>query len=115
MFAIGVCLFILVQGIHPFKQANVKSDIFYKSITSQNQVEFWKIFDKRRQENYDLPPVSDEFKSLVTSLFEYDPEKRLTISQALKAPWFSLETAENEEIPDIIEERRNSSKEEFEA
>ena len=53
-----------------------------------------------------MPTVSDEFKSLVTSLLEYEPEKRPTISQALKAPWFSLETLENEEMPDIIEERR---------
>ena len=50
--------------------------------------------------------MSDEFKSLVTSLFDYEPEKRPTISQALKAPWFALESVENEEIPEIIEDIR---------
>ena len=67
---------------------------------------FWKFFDKKRNDGHELPPVSDEFKSLVVRLLEYEPDKRLSIAQALKDPWFGLETAASEEVKESIIKRR---------
>jgi len=70
IFSIGVILFVLVQGIFPFREGN-KDDYFYKLLINQNYNLYWiEIFSE---------DLSDEFKDLMTKMLHYDPTKRPTI------------------------------------
>ena len=66
----GVILFIIVQGIFPFKEAR-KEEYFYNLLmTGQGDAYFAKVGGQ---------DLSAEFKDLVLSLLSYDPEKRPTL------------------------------------
>lgn len=70
LFSVGVILFIIVQGIFPFKEAR-KEEYFYNLLlTGQIDTYFTKV------NGHDLSP---EFKSLILSLFAYEGDKRPTL------------------------------------
>jgi serine/threonine protein kinase len=70
MFSMGVILFIIVQGIFPFKEARTE-EYFYNLIVS-GQTEHY--FKKVNGDN-----LSAEFKDLILAFFSHDAEKRPTI------------------------------------
>lgn len=80
MFSFGVILFIIVQGIFPFKEAR-KEEYFYNLICSK-QTDLY--FQKTNAANLSL-----EFKDLILALFNYDAAKRPSISQIRAHPWFN--------------------------
>jgi len=80
VFSIGVILFILVQGIFPFKEARTE-EFFYGLILKGDFDTYWK---KTHGEN-----LSPEFKDLILSMFSYDPAKRPTIKEIRSHPWLS--------------------------
>lgn len=82
----GVVLFVCVLALNPFKEANPKTDPFYKAIFNNKSGAFWRAFDKVRDKK--LPALSDEFKSLTISLLQYEPNQRPTIAEILNHPWF---------------------------
>jgi len=70
MFSIGVILFIIVQGIFPFKEAR-KEEYFYNLILQgQNDTYFQKV-------NGD--DLSDDFKDLILRFFAFDGNNRITL------------------------------------
>jgi serine/threonine protein kinase len=70
MFSTGVILFIIVQGIFPFKEAK-KDEYFYNLILQGKLEQYWdKVGGKS---------LSDEFKDLILKMFSYDPSKRPTV------------------------------------
>lgn len=78
MFSIGVILFIIVQGIFPFKEAR-KEEYFYNLLlTGQIDTYFQKVNGST---------LSDDFKDLILRMFSYDPENRPTIEQLKAHPW----------------------------
>lgn len=70
IFSTGVILFIIVQGIFPFKEAK-KDEYFYNLILSGNLEKYWQ---KVGGES-----LSPEFKDLILKIFSYDGKKRPTI------------------------------------
>ena len=64
IFSSGVILFIIVQGIFPFKQAK-KDDYFYSMIVEERFEQYWS------KVNGHL--FSEEFKDLILKMFSYDP------------------------------------------
>jgi len=80
LFSFGVILFIIVQGIFPFKEARAEEYFYNLLLTGQTDLYFSKVGGQ------DLSP---EFKDLVISLFSYDPEKRPTIEQIRSHPWLN--------------------------
>ena len=56
IFSLGVCLFIMVQGHCPFKEAT-KDDFFYKLIVEGNLSTYWQKTASKA--------LSDEFKDLI--------------------------------------------------
>ena len=70
MFSTAVILFIIVQGIFPFKEAK-KDEYFYNLILSGNLDTYWK-----KTGAQDLSP---EFKDLIIKMFSYNGNERLTI------------------------------------
>lgn len=78
MFSVGVILFIIVQGIFPFKEAR-KEEYFYNLLlTGQYELYFNKVNGEG---------LSSEFKDLILALFSYDGDKRPTIEQLKNHPW----------------------------
>lgn len=83
MFSIGVILFIIVQGIFPFKEAR-KEEYFY-SLLLEGKIDTY--FQKTNGTG-----LSEEFKNLILGLFSYDPETRLTLEQVKEHPWMQSES-----------------------
>merc|ERR1711937_219592 len=63
MFSTAVILFIIVQGIFPFKEAK-KDEYFYSLILQEKLETYWK---KVGGQN-----LSNEFKDLILRMFSYD-------------------------------------------
>lgn len=83
MFSIGVILFIIVQGIFPFKEAR-KEEYFY-NLLIEGKIDTY--FQKVNGTG-----LSEDFKNLILGLFSYDPETRLTLEQVKAHPWMQSET-----------------------
>lgn len=78
IFSTGVILFIIVQGIFPFKEAK-KDEYFYNLILQGKLETYWKKVGGQS--------LSEEFKDLILSIFSYDPKKRPTLDQIKNHPW----------------------------
>jgi len=87
MFSIGVILFIIVQGIFPFKEAR-KEEYFY-SLLLNGQTDTY--FSKTNGTN-----LSEDFKDLILKLFSYNGAERPTIEQIRAHPWMQSETFDME-------------------
>jgi len=80
LFSVGVILFIIVQGIFPFKEAR-KEEYFYNLLlTGQVEQYFAKVNGNG---------LSPEFKDLILRLFAYDASQRPTIEQLKAHPWLN--------------------------
>ena len=78
IFSCGVILFIIVQGIFPFKEAK-KDEYFYNLILTGKLEHYWK---KVGGQN-----LSEEFKDLILRIFSYDGKKRPTVEEIKNHPW----------------------------
>lgn len=75
MWSFGVILYILLGGYPPFHDDN--QQMLFKKIVAgafEFHADYWG-------------SVSDEAKDLIRGLLTVNPEKRLTVEQALAHPW----------------------------
>ena len=80
MFSLGVILFIIVQGIFPFKEAR-KEEYFYSLLLNgRNEQYFAKVNGNA---------LSDSFKDLILKLFSFEGDNRPTIEQFRAHPWMN--------------------------
>jgi len=70
IFSIGVVLFIIVVGIFPFQEAR-KDEYFYNLLHSGKYDKYWTKVGGQH--------LSDEFKDLITSIFNFEGKKRPTL------------------------------------
>ena len=80
LFSFGVILFIIVQGIFPFKEARTNEYFYNLLSTGQHDLYFNKT---------NATDLSVEFKDLIIALFSHDASKRPTISQIRQHPWLN--------------------------
>jgi serine/threonine protein kinase len=78
MFSIGVILFIIVQGIFPFKEAR-KEEYFYNLILQGKTDTYF--------EKVNGSGLSEDFKDLILRLFSYDGDNRLNTEELRAHPW----------------------------
>ena len=73
IFALGVILYTIVDGIFPFHSSS-KSDKFYSLLTSSDA-------EKRKDYWYQVgaKSLSNNFKDLFSKMVEYNPETRLSL------------------------------------
>ena len=76
LFAAGIILFITVAGTPPFTAAK-KDETYYRYIYNKRWDVFWKFHCKGKPNGENF--FSNEFKSLIEGLFEYDADKRMTM------------------------------------
>lgn len=89
LFSVGVILFIIVQGIFPFKEAR-KEEYFYNLLlTGQIDTYFNKVNGNQ---------LSQDFKDLILSLFSYNPEDRPTLEQLKNHPWLTNYSFDHESM-----------------
>merc|ERR1711981_517778 len=83
MFSIGVILFIIVQGIFPFKEAR-KEEYFYNLIMQgQNDTYFQKV---------NGTDLSDDFKDLILRFFAFDGDSRPQVDAIRNHLWMQSST-----------------------
>jgi len=79
----------------PFCKAE-PSDPFYRYLCANRDDMFWKTHAKNKPEG--MAFFSEEFKSLVTAMLQYDPTHRLTLAEVKTHPWVTGPVATLEEI-----------------
>ena len=101
IFALGVIFFILYSGHPPFQTAK-NSDLRYKLLSLGYVSKFWQSHLLDKKPGY----FSDEFKDLIISMLQLDPESRPSAEEIFDHPWFTNEDiATPEEVHIELEKR----------
>lgn len=103
IFGAGLILFMMVAQSKAFLKA-AASDNYYKNLYGNRPDKFWKEHSKGKS-------YSSDFKSLINSLFAYNPIHRPSISEIKEHPWFTKSVPTKDEIKEEFARR----KEELEA
>lgn len=78
LFSVGVIVFIIVQGIFPFKEA--KKDEYFFNLLNTGQIDlYWQKVNGGK--------LSAEFKDVMQKLFSYEGKNRYTIEELKSHPW----------------------------
>ena len=102
MFSVGVILFIIIQGIFPFKEAK-KDEYFYNLIINNKLDTYWSKVGGNN--------LSPEFKDLILKMFSYDGSKRPTIDELKSHPWMQMGFDYKNIRGDLIEKLSSSRSE----
>lgn len=103
MFSVGVILFIIIQGIFPFKEAK-KDEYFYNLIINNKLDTYWSKVGGQS--------LSPEFKDLILRMFSYDPSKRPTVDEIKSHPWMTGKGIDIKGIRGDLIERLSASRSE---
>lgn len=80
LFSFGVILFIIVQGIFPFKEARTEEFFYNLIVSGQHELYFTKVNGSN---------LSAEFKDFILGLFSYNPAQRPNLDQIRSHPWLN--------------------------
>ena len=100
MFGIAVILFVMRSAAIPFNKA-VEQDAHYSQIFNCRSDKFWQQHEASKGAGY----YSEEFKSLITRMMQYNVGSRLSISEIMGHPWMQGPTATYEEIQENFAQR----------
>jgi len=93
LFSIGVIIFIIVQGIFPFKEAR-KEEYFYNLLlTGQIETYFEKV---------NGTGLSNDFKDMILKLFSYNGKDRYNIEQLKAHPWLNKPGFNKDQVRDML-------------
>jgi serine/threonine protein kinase len=99
-FACGIILFILLGGYPPFVYAT-QEDELYKYIYNGNYRGFWK-----KHASYDKAVFSEEVKTLLNGIFNYNESERFTLQQIKESEWYNGEVLSKEALQEELEYRK---------
>lgn len=104
MFSTGVILFIIVQGIFPFKEAK-KDEYFYNLLLQGDTATYWK---KTGGQN-----LSDDFKDLILKMFSYNGKDRPTVEEIRNHKWmksgYDMKQIRHDILSELAEKRTQST------
>ena len=101
LFAVAVILFVMRARGVPFKCA-MKDDKLFKLLATRRSDLFWIHHQSHREEGY----FSDDFKDLLTAMFEVNATSRLCIADVIGHPWMTGEIATKEQVHAEFQRRR---------
>lgn len=84
LFACAIILFIMTTQHPPFSRAE-PNDPFYRLLCANRADLFWKAHSKNKPEGF----FSEEFKHLITSMLQFNPEHRPTMAEVKAHPWYT--------------------------
>ena len=93
LFALGVILFIMYAGHPPFNMAK-EDDTHYRCIAQQRADLFWKAHSNNKPAGF----FSEEFKDMITCMFQLQPHMRLCMSDIIGHPWMQQDYPTPEEV-----------------
>jgi serine/threonine protein kinase len=99
VFALGVCLFIMLTRTCPFKSAT-SSDTHYSLFLKDNAC-YWRMYSQLTNLT-----ISPDFSNLVNSLLSLDPVHRLSLSEIITHPW--MQGAVASDVPQQMSLRKAS-------
>jgi len=91
IFSAGVVLFILLTGYPPFEQAT-KKDRWFSPLANGEYNKFWKLHRGCNIHN------DEKAKDIIQNMLEFDPKKRITISDIKKHDYFNSKYLEGKEL-----------------
>ena len=104
IWALGVTLFIMTFNRLPIKETNEGDTLELLDLISKGEIVFPEA---------ETRTISEELKKLMLTLFEKDPEIRITSQQIKKFPWFNKDlteiTEEEQKIIEVTEEDLHNS------
>jgi len=101
IFTAGIILFIMVAQHPPFTFAR-PNDAYFKCISSNRQDLFWKLVGKGHPDGF----FSDDFKDLITSMLQLEPNHRPSMSELFQHPWVNGQIPNETEIAAEIKQRK---------
>ena len=57
--------------------------MYYQLLCTYNSADFWRIHEANKPPDY----YSEDFKDLITSMLQFNPNQRLTIADIIGHPW----------------------------
>ena len=95
VFAAGVILFIFYSGHPPFHEGRLEDP--YYNVFMKNRQKFWDFHAKQNQKRV----YSESYKTLVSGMLEFDPEKRYNIQQVKDSEWLNEPCDEVKALEDM--------------
>lgn len=111
IFSMGMLVFIFVAGIPPFSRA-MPGDQLYNFFVKDDAETFWKHHCSWKPAGY----YSEEFKELISFMFQYEPANRWKMSELAVCNWVTTgKIATDEEVHAEMQQRADNIKAEKEA
>jgi len=100
IWACGVILFIMLAGFPPFQKPS-SSDWWFNKLSSNKHALFWQAHSRSAY-------FSDQTKDFINKILNPDPEKRITIADMKKHPWWKGATITNASLVAELNRRKTT-------
>jgi serine/threonine protein kinase len=94
----------MVAGHPPFNRADPQGDQFYNKIYLNRADIFWKSHSSNKKGG--MSYFSEEFKSLITFMLQFNPTHRLSIEEVKAHPWYNGQVPSHEQIGNEFMKRK---------
>jgi len=100
IWACGVILFIMLAGFPPFQKPHM-SDWWFNKLSSNKHALFWQAHSRSAY-------FSDQTKDFINKILNPDTEKRISIADMKKHPWWKGATITNVALVAELNRRKNT-------
>jgi len=100
IWACGVILFIMLAGFPPFQKPD-SSDWWFNKLMNGKHALFWQAHSRSAY-------FSDQTKDFINKILNPDPEKRISIADMKKHPWWKGATITNVALVTELNRRKNT-------
>jgi serine/threonine protein kinase len=100
IWACGVILFIMLAGFPPFQKPDL-SDWWFNKLVNGKHALFWQAHSRSAY-------FSDQTKDFLNKILNPDPDKRISIADMKKHPWWKGTTITNVALVSELQRRKNT-------
>lgn len=88
IWALGVTIFTVIQGVYPWEEANEDDEVFYNWMLCDADDEWKHLSVDFIKSCLCVTPISDDLCDLLSCMLHPDVLKRATLAQVRAHPWF---------------------------